>query len=520
MMMKQFKFIFIIGSISLVLSGCLKDEASRKGLPRISDFTLTSDDPVAEVTPTPIPDATRPTNQIFITNDFCACLEGEANILNNCTNFCASRPASETTSLSAFLFVNTTLGVDIVNNESLGNLQNWCTVELAGEPTKPDCKLQLTDPAGTIQLLNVSFGSNNSFKSEITNIETNVTFVASLIETQSGAVSQSFQFRRINSDDDPIIEGLLKIMPITQYTCISRSGSTDSFGSDNFDLAIRTHFYFPENNEPAPLPPISNFLFCHDIEFHNTLTDSAIYDRLEEVPGQFLLWDQSDVRFFDLDGLGGLDVNQYVKNRLQVDFGLTNFTTDVFSEFRYPNRPPNQVTDATPDTQGPASDNTPPLSGFFLIPWINPDDGSIFCPNDSDLNGEQAQFRVLSELIGPTEGIYMGEKETEVFADGSVSPQDIILIREGLLRSIWFYIQNEQHIEANDLTSTQRTIHFYWPPDISFPRIKKSYQKRYTVRYPSEIGAQDGRFENRQQFTPPDKRFGCVPSLGTPITWP
>ena len=48
------------------------------------------------------------------------------------------------------------------------------------------------------------------------------------------------------------------------------------------------------------------------------------------------------------------------------------------------------------------------------------------------------------------EGIFLAEKEPEVLADAdgilSQAPQDVLIIREGLLRRIWFYFEDNKPV--------------------------------------------------------------------------
>ena len=84
------------------------------------------------------------------------------------------------------------------------------------------------------------------------------------------------------------------------------------------------------------------------------------------------------------------------------------------------------------------------------------------------------------------------------------------------LRKIWFYYENNQHLEPDDFAAENKTIMFYWPPDINDPYVRKSTQYIYTVRSSENIGSGDanGSSDLQTSIRPPDKRFGCVPSLG------
>jgi hypothetical protein len=499
----------------LLLSGCLGEKSGRKGFPRVLDFTQTSGDVTPVPTEIPALQLQRPDLGITVLTDFCSCLDGQADILNNCSVTCANRP----TTTFAKLIVNTALGADFQQFPNLNSLDDWCTKEVDSLPElAPSCKLELTDPLGFVQRLNVQITSNgNTFSADIINLPRDITYVAKLVEQNSQAKTTSFQIRRIQPPDpNQILPGLLKVTPVTQYTCITRAGSTDSFGNNNFDAAVRLHFYFPPSNVPAPLPDFTPFIFCHDIAAHGE-SDSALYNRLEQVPNQFLIWDYNDIRFYDLNADTRIDVNQYIDQKLFTDYNIIN-NFNYFNAIKYPNRPPNIGDDVSQN--GPNSNINAPLLGHTLVPWIDGQTGKTFCPSSTDLSGPLPVFRILNELIGPTEAIYMGVKEFETYQNGIIAPTDIIMIREGLLKKIWFYVQNGLPIEANEVTATQRSIHFYWPPSLDFPRIKRSDQKLFSIRHPSQIGAEDNRLSNSLSYIPPDKRFACIPDMGEALTWP
>jgi hypothetical protein len=163
--------------------------------------------------------------------------------------------------------------------------------------------------------------------------------------------------------------------------------------------------------------------------------------------------------------------------------------------------------------------------GFFMQPWVNSQTGTGFCPGQIHYNGSDPVFRVMKEHIGvDTEGIFLAEREALVIAnpDGTkaTAPPDVMIIRENLLKKIWFYFENGRHFVPDDFSAANKTIMYYWPPDIQNPYTRKSTQYIYTVRSPENIGqaANTGGSGSgpSQSVKPPDKRFGCVPSLGAP----
>jgi hypothetical protein len=90
-----------------------------------------------------------------------------------------------------------------------------------------------------------------------------------------------------------------------------------------------------------------------------------------------------------------------------------------------------------------------------------------------------------------------------------------MLIRENVLKKIWFYLDRGIPLEPDDYTATQKSISFYWPPNENYidPYVfRPGVQKQYTIkdikelRDPSNVGYR----------STPDKRIGCIPSLGAP----
>lgn len=448
----------------------------------------------------------RPTGEIFIKRDFCSCLQGKADIINNCESFCASK----TTLNTPTLFGSVDVGPSIQINSELGNLHNWCTVELTGtvQPA-PNCVLEVFDGLATQRLDITTFSNSNSFQANLTSLEKNKTYVAVIKETGSGAQSNEFQIRRVDppQDDGSDTSTPLKIMPVSQYTCLNRTGSLQDgtqcgelSGSDElFNCGTREFYYFASNNAPPPMPPGAHFIICHDPQFGKD--DSPLFPRLELLPQHMAMWDQSDIRFADQNGDSRPDINQMIQDRLANEFGITR-TINIFGLFTWPNKPA---------TEG--SSGTPPNVGFYMQPWIDSQTGRGFCPKQEQYNGNDPTFKIMKEVVGvDTEGIYLAVKQPEA-SDQQEGGNKLQLIREGLLRKIWFYFENGQHFVPDDITASQKTIMYYWPPDVNDPYVQKSTQKIYTVRAPEDINSNGASSGLVTTVRPPDKRFGCIPSM-------
>lgn len=459
-----------------------------------------------------VKDIVRPTNAIKIKNDYCACKNSTPLILNNCIGFCSGRSTSD----EERLYVNVILDPTIELNEELGDLSSWCTKEIGDGLTNPSCVLELRDAGGTRTVPITIFTSSKSFTADLKGIPLNVTYVARIVENTSGAVSDEFQIRRFDYDPNvsEISKGPLHIMGISMYSCIQRQGIPGVQGID-FTLALRMHFFFAANKQPPTLPPTNDgSIFCHDIQQYADLNDSPLYERLELIPLHFTLWDESDPRLADTNGDSIPDVNDDLKQRLLDEYNINVTTLDIFKPLPWPN--------VVPITSGSGGSPTAPLMGFFMIPWIDANSGLGFCPTQDHYNGNDPTFRVMKEVVGvDTEGLYLAEREPLVISgtDGGLipGPQDVILVREGMLEKIWFYYDDGKHFEPDPITAGQKTIMFYWPPDINNPYTRKSNQRIYIVRRSDEIGSAAGSSTIPTSIRPPDKRFGCIPSLGEPL---
>ncbi len=115
----------------------------------------------------------------------------------------------------------------------------------------------------------------------------------------------------------------------------------------------------------------------------------------------------------------------------------------------------------------------------------------------------------MRDVVGVnTEGLYVAKKEGQ---------NTHMLIKESLLKSIWFFIENGAHIEPTNDTVTGKQVQYYWPPDPASPFLKKSHQSVYTIKAASELGNVSANQSSGQgiptSYPPHDKRIGCIPEL-------
>lgn len=438
----------------------------------------------------------RPDNEVFIESGFCACQAGKPASINDCAAFCQTKTQANIT-----LFGKVQVGPNIQFNDELGNLEGWCNNEISQSTfTGPACQLEVFDGDST-QFLNMNI-AGNSFNVALDTLNKEKTYVARIRETQSGSnvSSNPFQFYLKDFDDsDPTPEGPLKIMPVSQYTCIFLARQNEPV--ESFTEYARRHFYFASANKPPSLPPNEELTKCHDYQQHGQ-PDSPLYDRLELIPQHFAVWDQSDIRFNDGDVDGIIDINEEVTQEFRDRSGNANAELNLFSLFQWPNIP------NIPNFKDIVTANL----GFIMIPFVDANNRGE-CPTQEDYISDNTIYQIVGEKVGvDTEGIFMAESEPYLDANGS-SIIDIIMIRENELKQVWFYFENEQHFVPDPVTAASKTIHFYWPLDTNAPYIRKSDQIIYTVRFPDQIGKNGVQTGIVEGVRPPDKRFGCIPAI-------
>mgnify|MGYP006428109561 CR=1 FL=1 len=442
----------------------------------------------------------RPDKQVFIEKDYCGCKDGQPITIGPCSSTCQSKGD---TGGKEILFVNVDLGEEITLNSSLQDLNGWCNNEIPESDLRaPACEVILENESGELPPKSPQSLASQSFSVDISDINFDQTFKVKICETQSGSdvCSEPFQIFKTDPSNDNTPQGPLKIMPISQYSCIQRSGFQGNDGNF-FENIIRFHFYFASNSEPLPLPPGDTFLFCHDPQQFG-IDDSALYPRLELIPQHMSLWDVSDVRMFDQNGNDQPDINDQIRERLLDDFGVQK-------------DPSFQVFQFFPALTSPESTQT--NIGFIMVPFLD-DQGRGFCPGQEEYNSNDPLFKIFKDIVGvSTEGLYIAIKEPEIIRDddGNIidTPDDYIYIRENLLKDIWFYVENGNLLEPNDNNSGQKTIHFYWPPDPNNPFTKKDNQRLYTIRSPNNLDGSGAGLDLQTGITPSDKRLGCIPAI-------
>jgi hypothetical protein len=447
---------------------------------------------------------TRPTNAIDIKSDFCSCINGKSDLISDCASFCANN----TTTTSPTLYLNTTMGLEVAMNTKLGNLYNWCSVQLDGEATSPQCFLSATDGTNTISNIpvNVTPGSN-SLTANIQQLALDKTYIVKIVEAKaSGSQSKEFQLRRKTQPvDDTTLTGALTITPINQYTCMSYGGTVAANGVVSRTTYARVFYYFAANETPPPVPPAgggqASLVVCHDEQLHPG-NDNPEYPRLELIPQLFTMWDKADPRFVNENNTG-LTINKTLKTRLLNEYNVAVDSLSLFTLVPFPNRPSTSTTSSTS-----AANVT---LGYMMVPFTDKA-GKSFCPTQTDFNGDQPLFNLLKEYMDSTEGLFLAEKEAETVLDSGVykTIYGTMFVTESVIKTYGFYIENGKKIKADQATMNTKTIYYYWPTSTTMDPMLQGNRKLFTVRSPDTMNGNIPQTGSTVARTT-DKRIGCVP---------
>ncbi len=448
----------------------------------------------------------RPTNQIDIKSDFCSCISGKSDLINDCASFCANAVNSP----SPILYLNTIIGTEIALNEKLGNLANWCSVQLPSDSTTPQCFLNASDGVNSITNIPITSFNGNSLTANIQSLALNRTYIMKIVEGKSGSNAQSKEFqlrRKSQPTEDTSLLGALKVTPVSQYTCMAYGGfQNTSTGQITRTSYARVFYYFAANEMPPPVPPVGgsnqSIVVCHDEELHPG-NDSAAYPRLELIPQLFVLWDRADPRFVNENNTG-LTINKTLTNRLINEFNVQpSGSIDIFKPFITTNRPSTSTT------------ATLSISlGYMMVPFVDKA-GKSFCPTQVDYNSaNQPLFNLLKEYMDDTEGLYIAEKEAEAIQDVNNNTFKIVygtmFITETVVKKYGFYFENGLKIKADQSSMNTKTINYYWPTNDSMDPLSQGNRKLFTVRSSDNLSGNVPTGQSVTQRTS-DKRVGCVP---------
>lgn len=439
----------------------------------------------------------RPTNKITIKDDFCSCKNGKSDIINNCDSFCATVPVSS----EPILYLNTILDAEIAMNPRLGNLYNWCTVQLPGDATAPQCTLQAD---GGIEVINIPVSikpNSNSFIANINLLSYDKTYILKLVESKTGSNAQSkeFQLRRKKQTPPSDNLGLLKVSAINQYTCINFGGEIrNNYVKRIADTFTRTYYYYPANEFASPMaPPMpgnDTLTVCHDEQLHGT-ADRVEFPRLENISDALSLWDKADSRL--ASSMGKMNIAKIIEERLQNEFPNSGITSaNLFAPLKSVSRP----------------DTANMIQGYFMLPFTDQLTGKSYCPSSDHFQGRNPLFIILGDYVLDTEGFYLAEKEGEsIYSNGSYKTvYGTMFVRESVLKEYGFYIENGLKIKAHAGDLHRKSIFYYWPAHSNLDPLVSGGRKLFNVKHPGTLNGGVPEGLPTDIFTS-DKRIGCVP---------
>lgn len=458
----------------------------------------------------------RPDGAVKFKLDFCGCKDGKAVIYGNCSSFCSNK----NTNGASVLYANFNVTEEISLNSGLGNLYAWCNTPLPDEESNPRCQMKAKDVDGTEFPLDVvGIAGSNSVTVNIDSLGEDKAYVLTLVETSSGAKSDSVQIVKFSADIPLPVLGPLKNAPISQYSCIKRPPSPDEETGDiYYDAAFRVHFYFLPRIPPAPIPAGTDIV-CHD--WLNPLygvIDDILYPRLELKPGVFNLWDNTDPRFYDNNGNGNDDVNDIIIQKAK-NFGASNIppSTKFFEKFPI-------MTTTTENQEAGNNGSTEQSLGYYMAPWIDQTTFRSYCLNSSHYNSSNPLFKAMRDVVGvDMEGIYIGVKAPETVFDREnkpvQAPPDFLLVRETDLKKVWFYMKNNVPTVPTDGVVASVPVFFYYPFNTTSPYVRSSTQRIYQVKGANELNnsnvQQGGSNSNglSTNYPPHDRKIGCIPKF-------
>lgn len=512
--------ISLIFLLAILVASC---ENAPRNRPTFSPFQDVTSDFNEDTEPETLVVPQRPDGAVFIQADACGCLQGKAITYgSNCASLCQQKGTGVT---DATLYMNVKVGAEVELTD-LRDLQGWCSTPLIDPNTgeavagNPACVLEAKDENGSVRQINFT-PIGNKATVNITSLSNDMTYRISILETTSGARSDTLQIRKVSTSTSDPIMGPLRLMPVTQYTCMYIDiADSDSGNESYYDYASRLMYYFVPEVRPEAISEFSANLYCHDIYQFGTNDPGGT--RLEETPGAFTLWSKWDPRFYDTDNDGINQIDQLIVQLVEDQGATIDANLRLFFEFSWFSEPQISSGDSSsaPTNGGNVS------MGYYMIPWVDQNTLKAYCPKQEHYYSDNQLFVALRELVGvDTEGLYIGKKEGQGCT--------FMLIRETQLKKIWFYKDsNGIHIEPNNETVEGKKIQYYYPPDENSPFIKKSHQNLFTILSTQELssvncggssaptsgqdangttsgsgtGGGDGRI-----YPPHDKRIGCVP---------
>lgn len=426
----------------------------------------------------------------------CACLSGIALTGSHCDNYCAVRNTA-----NPILYLNGTLGSEIMDHTSLGSLTSWCSAIL--DENNPSCVLELySTSTGQVQTV-VDFnildsGNTPQIQADLTSVGDD-TYIAYFKEVSSAAISQAFQFTLNRTPSSPGVGGPLIMTNIASYVCLQSQGTVTN-GTPHQSISIKNHFYY----SPRHVPQVNStdpYITCET----NT-TPTSLIDLDSD---HFYLWSENDARFGDLDNSGSEDIEDTLN-------ALTGEQRDYFFPLSWPNGP--SFTGAS----------TSEILGFVMYPFLDSQSvGSplhrTFCPSNDDFSSSSNVMQSLSLFLGvETEALYLAKREDMVLNVGGTltyAADDYIFITRSQVEDAWFYYDSygSPQIVQDDDDLITHEIMFYYPvnPDPLNATTPIAGAKLYKIKHPSELAsnAPQSNVPNIPLGSLGDRKIGCVPKI-------
>lgn len=425
--------------------------------------------------------ASRPDQAFSFKENTCVCRNDKPVSKGDCANVCRGRNTNGVDVLFADFSVSSVLA-----NSKLRNAKNWCYKYLLGDSAFPKCVLEAIDEYGNKTYLSeFSFPKDNSFTADLSSLEDDRLYWFRLVETTSGAKSIPYDVYIFDPVGVP-----LKTSGASQYACYSRASTAKS------------HFYFPGLYRPSAVPANSDYI-CHDVTV-NGPQDSELFARLEEMPGALKLWNQSNFLFFDNNGDGMLDVNEYYMKRVRDYNGSTKSDLRLFGLLS---------SGGSREYNASAGNQAYDRLGFVMSYWVRNSSFASFCPSEADYATGRPEFLAMKDLLGVgTEGVYIADRsENEV--------KDFLFVRESDVKAVWYYLKDGRPTKPTEQNVQFNTIYFNYPFNKENPYVKGPNQKTYKLRSVQEIGnlttLQAFLGDTGEMITYPshDRKLGCVPKL-------
>ncbi len=511
--MKLFNLHIIFILLLTTLISC------EEGIPR-NRPVLGASDNLVTTEPEPEPETkeiepNRPSGAIVLQADHCACTAGKPVSIGDCVNMCNDKSSSS--SNNRVLFFNVELTPAITNSD-IKDMFGFCNTLPTDDGTVASCSIEVKNESGNIDFnLALTPGANQTqFSVDVSSLKEDVTYRLTIVENASKARSTTMQLRLTSDILEDKIGGPLSLMPVSQYSCLFRSGEIQQNTGELFITDVnRFNFYFIPESRPEPLKPSTvATVNCHDLEqFGTTPINSPL---LEETTGVFTTWNRQDPRFFDLDGDNIEQIHNILIQNMELQGKVVSDPANfkLFFPLEWPSGFDDGNTDPTADDQSTNLTTITPSLGFYMTPFLDDQTFKAYCPKKAHYYSSSVLFKAMREVVGvDTEGLYAAKQDNVC---------DFLLVKESLLKKIWFYIEGGQHIQPTEDTVSGKQIQFYWPADANSPYIKKSHQRTYTVKSSTEITCDNitapqtggqGSDGVRSNFPPHDKRIGCIPVL-------